>query len=81
MTVNELIELLQTFDPRALVIMQRDPEGNGYSPLSGAEDNGAWDHEEGEYGYAKLTLDLEEQGFSQEDCIQGQPAVVLYPSY
>ena len=81
MTVNELIELLQTFDPRALVIMQRDPEGNGYSPLSGAEDNGAWDHEEGEYGYAELTLDLEEQGFSQEDCIQGQPAVVLYPSY
>ena len=81
MTVNELIELLQTFDPRALVIMQRDPEGNGYSPLSGAEDNGAWDQEGREYGYAELTPDLEEQGFSQEDCIQGQPAVVLYPSY
>lgn len=34
MKVKELIDLLEKCDPRAEVIMQRDPEGNGYSPLS-----------------------------------------------
>lgn len=37
MKVKKLIELLRTFDPNAEVIMQQDSEGNGYSPLSGAD--------------------------------------------
>jgi hypothetical protein len=81
MTVEELIKLLQTFDPNSLVIMQRDPEGNGYSPLAGAEDNGAWDSDEGEYGYAQLTPKLKQSGYSTVDCVQGVPAVVLYPDW
>jgi len=36
MTVEQLVELLQSFDPNALVILKRDSEGNGYSPLHGA---------------------------------------------
>ena len=31
MTVKELIEELQTFDPDAIAILSIDPEGNGYS--------------------------------------------------
>jgi len=80
-TVKELIELLQGFDPNALVIMQRDPEGNGYAPLSGAEDNGAWDARDREYGYANLTEELQQRGYSEEDCIDGAPAVVLWPAW
>ena len=34
MTVKELIEGLQSEDPDRLVICQKDPEGNGYSPLA-----------------------------------------------
>jgi hypothetical protein len=37
MTVAELIELLSDMNPNAQVVCQKDSEGNGYSPLSGAE--------------------------------------------
>ena len=33
MKVSELIEILQKHDPDREVILQKDPEGNGYSPL------------------------------------------------
>ena len=81
MTVEELISQLSRLDPQALVILQRDPEGNGYAPLSGAEGNGAWDNDEREYGYARLTPELEKRGYSEEDCIEGVPAVVLWPKW
>ena len=35
MTVKELIEALASADPEAQVILQKDGEGNGYSPLEG----------------------------------------------
>jgi hypothetical protein len=81
LTVKELIAELSLLDPDAVVIMQRDGEGNGYSPCSGAEGNGAWDRKEREYGYATLTPALEESGYSEEDVIAGVPAVVIYPAY
>lgn len=34
MTVKELIAELSELPPNALVVMSRDAEGNGYSPLS-----------------------------------------------
>lgn len=37
MTVKELIEALASADPEAQVILQRDGEGNGFSPLEGAD--------------------------------------------
>ena len=39
MTVAELIEELKTLPPEAEVIMQRDAEGNGYSPLYAVDGN------------------------------------------
>jgi hypothetical protein len=81
LTVKELIAQLALLDPDAVVIMQRDPEGNGYAPCSGADGNGSWDKNEGEYGYATLTPELERQGYSEEDIISGVPAVVIWPSY
>lgn len=36
MTVGELIEYLKEFNPDMQVILQKDAEGNGYSPLCGA---------------------------------------------
>lgn len=37
MKVKELMKLLSSFDPGAEIILQKDSEGNGYSPLSGAD--------------------------------------------
>jgi hypothetical protein len=81
MKVKKLIKLLQKFDPDSIVIMQGDPEGNGYAPLSDAEGNGSWNKKDREYGYATLTKELEERGYSEEDCIAGEPAVVLWPAW
>lgn len=37
MKVKDLIELLQTMPEDADVILQKDAEGNGFSPLEGAD--------------------------------------------
>lgn len=37
MKVKELIEELKLLDPESEVILQKDSEGNGYSPLEGVD--------------------------------------------
>lgn len=37
MKVKELQKLLSECDPESEVILQKDPEGNGYSPLYGVD--------------------------------------------
>ncbi len=81
LTVKELIAQLTELDPDAVVIMQRDPEGNGYAPCSGAEGNGAWDTREREFGYASITESMMQSGFTDEDIVRGIPAVVIWPVY
>jgi len=82
MTVKELIEILQQEDQDRIVICQRDPEGNGFSPLS-CVDTGAYLAEttwSGERGIERLTGDLEELGFTEEDILSGAvPALFLIP--
>lgn len=36
-TVKELIEILSELPQDSVVVLQKDSEGNGYSPLAGAE--------------------------------------------
>jgi hypothetical protein len=38
MKVKDLIEQLSKLDPDANVVLQKDSEGNGYSPCAGAEE-------------------------------------------
>lgn len=42
MTVAELIEALQGMNPNSEVIVQKDAEGNGYSPLSAVDGNAVY---------------------------------------
>ena len=42
MKVKELIEELSKADPEAEAILQKDSEGNGYSPLSGIDLNAVY---------------------------------------
>lgn len=81
MTVQELIKELQEQDPNRIVILQRDGEGNGFSPLSCAwagiyRAETPW---HGEIGLETLTESDKENGFSELDLIVGVPALILRP--
>lgn len=83
MTVKELIEELQAMDPDRVVILQKDAEGNGYSPLRGADDNCRYIAETTWYGAVKherLSDEDRAAGYGTEDVTHlGVPACVLFP--
>lgn len=47
MKVSELIAELKKLDPDRIVILQKDPEGNGYSELASTY-QGLWDDDFGD---------------------------------
>ena len=82
MKVKDLINQLQKLDQESIVVLSRDPEGNGFNPLEDVESS--MFHEEWEEVRLKeLTPELEEQGYSDEDLGLEEdgfiPAVVLWP--
>lgn len=82
MKVKDLIKKLQKVDPNRVVILQKDSEGNGHSPLDGLDDNCVYEPEStwsGGVGIEKLTSRLRKQGFTKEDVGSGKPALVLFP--
>jgi hypothetical protein len=84
MTVQELMNRLTKCDPNDLVVMARDSEGNGYSPLGGIDTSSAYESETTWCGYIRLrelTHELIDAGYSEEDVASSdaQPCVVLYP--
>lgn len=82
MKVKELKKLLESVDENRIVILQKDAEGNGYSPLSGVDDNCKYNPDStwsGEVGIEKLTPELKKKGFSTEDIGRGKKALVLFP--
>jgi len=85
MTVKELIEQLQKEDPERLVVMAKDPEGNGYSPLSdfwtGAyKAETTWYGEVGAESIDDFTEEDLKAGFGEGDVISdGVPAIILTP--
>jgi len=63
MTVDELKEILDHYDPTMEVILSIDAEGNRYRPLADVD---IMAYANGEVGLLALTLD-------------GVPAVILWP--
>jgi hypothetical protein len=88
MKVKELIERLKLENPEAIVICQRDPEGNGYSPLDDVDGDSTgilqgyvpvttW---YGERRFCKLTPELRAEGYNELDvCESAEPAIFLVP--
>ena len=70
MKVKDLIGMLEKFNPNYQVILQKDSEGNGYSPVAGAEDA----HYVAEASYYG-------EVYSDEDDIpdNAKPCVVIWP--
>lgn len=82
MNIRRLIELLEKEDGDRLVVMAKDSEGNGYSPLSGFW-TGKYEADtshSGEVGLEALNHTDEEAGYGEEDIlIGGVKAVILSP--
>ena len=85
MNVSQLIEQLQKLEPDRLVILQKDAEGNGYSPLDSLGPC-AYIPETSWFGERKLephelTDELRAQGYDECDIPTGDytKAVVLQP--
>lgn len=76
MTVKQLKKELATIPEDYLVILSADEEGNGYMPLR--ELNVA-NYKNGEIGLSELTEELRNSGLSEEDVLDGSPAIVLFP--
>ena len=61
MKVKELKKLLEEVDDNRIIILQKDGEGNGFSPLEGLDDEVAYRAEctwSGDIGYQKMTPEL-----------------------
>lgn len=65
-TVGDLIAALKSVDPKTIVIMSRDTEGNGHSPFSG-------------YSEGKFLVTGRRGEYSEEDNAPGVACVCLWP--
>lgn len=85
MKVSELIELLKEVDPDREVVMNSDGEGNSKSPMytlyeAAYRPDTTWS---GETGLEVLTEEDIENGYSEEDVLEGDgvvPCIVLCPT-
>ena len=55
MTVQELIAELKKLPPESQVIMQKDAEGNGYSPLAAVDGNAIYQADTTWHGHVMST--------------------------
>lgn len=75
MTIAELIEMLKELDQNALVIMSKDGEGNGYSPMVDEFSTGTY---EPETTWSGDFYSDAEDGEEQDEA--GQRCIVLWPT-
>lgn len=79
MKVSELIVKLQDLKPDLLVVLSRDEEGNGFSPLADIDGENSM-YYDGEINLHHLTPGLESKGYTDEDVSdRGERVVVLWP--
>lgn len=83
MKIKDLIEQLKDLDPEMEIVLQKDAEGNGYSPLAGADENCVYIAETTWYGEVYDTTwtsddaDMDEEEWAE---ILARPrCVVLFP--
>lgn len=83
MRVDELIELLKECPQDAELIIQKDSEGNGYSPLCGLDEECIYVADSSYSGEIYSTIltadeaDLEQEEW--DELLRGKRSIVLYP--
>lgn len=86
MKVKELQKFLSTLPANLEVIMSRDAEGNGYSPLAGWWEDAMYSDDDGYEGQVSPTKEYvdshPELGYIEEDYPPDDaiPALVLWPT-
>ena len=82
MTVQELIDMLMKIrNKNRLVILQKDPEGHGFSPAyDGVDANVVWQQNVQGIKMQKLTEASKKMGCTKADVGTGVPAVILWPT-
>lgn len=81
MKVKELIEELQKLDPELQLICQKDSEGNGYSPLAGADlacyvEENTWSGTVYDLSWSADDADCDDKEWEE---IKKNKVVVLFP--
>jgi len=82
MNAKELIDYLKGFDPETEIVLQSDAEGNGYSPLAGADDgyyvpDSTWSGDFYDPSYTADDCCMDDDEFAE---MQNRPrSIVLYP--
>ena len=83
MRVDKLIALLKECPQDAEIIMQKDSEGNGYSPICGVDRDCIYVADSSYPGTAySATLTADEADLEQdewEELLLGKRSIVLYP--
>lgn len=81
MKAKDLIKILEK-NPEMEIVMSKDAEGNGFSPLGGVDKSAyvPYNGWSGEIGLLELTPELEKQGYTEEDVMNGEPVYVLWPN-
>lgn len=80
MTVKQLIKKLKQCDPKRIVILSRDGEGNNFSTLVDLS-TGVYRAHDGRIGLEpdELTPSAKRQGYTEDDVIvNGKKALVLW---
>lgn len=70
MKKSELIEMLHQVEGDPVVILQKDSEGNGYSPCAGVDGNAWYEAETTWYG----------EVYPVQEPQDGVPCIVLWPT-
>lgn len=78
MTVGELKELLSDLPEDHVVVLQRDAEGNGYSPMAGAE-AAKYQPANNCRGEVPCQSDIEGGEYEAEDVAKMLDCVVIWP--
>jgi hypothetical protein len=82
MKVKELIEHLATANPNSEVVLQKDPEGNGYAPLDGVDTQGIIIESDDEYLVYSPDWSSDDAGMDEAEWDQAKKSlrcVVLFP--
>jgi hypothetical protein len=83
MTIKDLKEAIQDLPDDMLVILQKDAEGNGYSPLAGADSDAVyiadstWSGDVYDLSWTADEADMDEDEW--EEMKQKEKALILYP--
>jgi len=80
MKVKELIKALEKCDSERLVVLSSDPEGNSFNPCRDVEYTN-YCYKDNKIGLQKLTEGLKEDGYTEEDVLNGTPCIVLWAGY